>query len=388
MDRHWYLTHIWKPYPAMPQACVVSGRVEKLEADKLWIAGQSYSRTGPASEHLVEGDIVAVLASGVELLTPNMREWDFRPLQKKSEIKQWNAFVKQVRQWFEDQDFLEIHTPTLVNNPGPEPTIDVFETQYRQARNATKKFLPTSPELHLKRALVAGYERIFEIKSCFRNAEHSSLHQPEFFMLEWYRAYMDLNAIKKDLMEMIRVLANQNIDFVSKSVAELFQQYLDFKLSPATTAQDLKPLAKQHGLVLPVDSSFDDYFHGLWVAAVEPKLNEYKYVFVENYPPSQCALARVSAEGWGERFELYAQGVELCNAFHELNDPVEQRRRMRSDLDLKKLQQNVEIPEDEDFLQSLEQGLPPSAGVALGLDRLYLVLHNKTDIREFRLFPY
>jgi lysyl-tRNA synthetase class 2 len=109
---------------------------------------------------------------------------------------------------------------------------------------------------------------------------------------------------------------------------------------------------------------------------------------VEKYPPSQAALARWTAEGWGDRFELYWKGFEICNAFHELNDPVEQRRRMQIDLNEKKRLAKTELPMEEDFLLHLEQGMPPSAGIALGLERLFMAMHEVAEIRELRLFPY
>lgn len=326
----------------------------------------------------------------------------------------WMAFLQQVRDFFHQRHFTEIHTPTLVPSPGMEPFLDVFETQFESGSYKKTFYLPTSPEFHLKKAVAQGWSSIFEIKPCFRNGEISKTHQPEFWMLEWYRAFANLDSIKTDVKNLVEFLdrnlkneiaaytyrnslkenkptqgelANSPIVFISQSVSELFQNLLSFKLSPQTTREELAQLATQLNIYFLPSDSWDELFHRIFIDHVEPKIPKENPFFLTDYPASQAALARVNSLGWAERFEVYWKGLELANAYHELNDPKEQRTRFLADQEAKRALNKKVVPIDEDFLRALEFGFPPSGGIALGLDRLFMALFDIPEIKNTRMFP-
>lgn len=334
----------------------------------------------------------------IGLLSPNVLGKDLNST-KKNQLQLWNQFIKAVDQFFQQKEFLQVQTPTLVVCPGTEPFLDYFETTLMGAEK--KLYLPTSPELHLKKMLARGYEKIYEMRPCFRNKEISSQHQPEFWMLEWYRAYETLNDIQQDVKELVQYLVKvfrtpteTSFSFQDLTCAQAFAKYLHLNLTPNTTLAEFKqwgqshPVLKSHFSQWQHFDVWDDIYYFLFIEYIEPQLlKDHPVLFLRNYPPSQAALARLTAEGWGDRFEFYWNGLEIANAFHELNDPVLQRQRAMEDLELKsKIGKSQIPPVDEDFLQHLQAGMPPSAGIALGLDRLFMALFNIKDITQFREF--
>ena len=325
---------------------------------------------------LEEGQIAELTLLAPALIEPRM-------LSSNAETqRRWFSFLQQVRNFFTGKGFLEAQTPSLVTCPGTEPFLDLFSVD--------QAYLPTSPELHLKKMLAGGYERIFEIRPCFRKGEISERHQPEFWMLEWYRAFHDLEQIIQDTLHLIEFVGGDVSGFQRKTMAQLFLEKLDFTLTPTTSISELKALADRVGLGENVRNFeiWDDVFYFLFLEKVEPFLDSEHPVIVEKYPPSQAALARMTEDGWGERFELYWKGFEIANAFHELNDPVIQEQRSAEDLSLKKKLGKPVPPLDPEFFQALWSGMPPSGGIALGLERLFMCLHEIKDIRQLRIFPY
>lgn len=359
------------------------------------------------------GDIVQYKDARLSQLASNEAGAMPKPLPIEN-LKKWNWFLREVRNFFFQQGFIEIKTPSLVICPGTEPSLDVFETELKIGSKSKKMFLPTSPELHLKKALVRGASQIFEITSSFRNGEITNRHQPEFFILEWYRSFEDLEKIKLDCQDLIRhLLLQKRKDFAetkgaatkpetarehslanflpgheSKTVAQLFREKLNFEFKPETDLASLKKLGLENGVDLRAAESIDDFFFLIFMDKIEHQWNEANLLFVEKYPPYQAALACLTEDGWGDRFELYWRGYELANAFRELNDPKIQRERFLEDIEKKRIMGKQEVPVDEDFLQHLEMGMPPSAGIALGLDRLFMVLFGLNDIRDIHAFPY
>ncbi|MFN7730146.1 MAG: EF-P lysine aminoacylase EpmA [Bdellovibrio sp.] len=325
------------------------------------------------------------------LLAPHLAE--AAPLTVSTQtLQQWTQFLKSVRQFFERRDFLEVQTPTLVICPGTEPHLDPFTTEFKMGRRQERFFLPTSPELHLKKLVAAGYGSVFEIRSCFRNGEISDHHQPEFLMLEWYRPGADLSVIRKDCLDLIRFLQKSMKRPLSKkatdvTMRDLFAQETGFELKVTTTAKELILLAKKLGLQIQESSDFDDAFYQIFLEKIEPRLSSKSPLFVAEYPPSQAALARLTPEGWGDRFELYWKGMELANAYHELNDPKIQRERSAQDVQKKAELGKGAVTLDEDFFRALESGMPPTAGIALGLERLFMALTDLSRLQELRLFP-
>ncbi|WP_413288795.1 EF-P lysine aminoacylase EpmA [Bdellovibrio sp. HCB337] len=342
---------------------------------------------------LAPGDLVAVADNGeITLLAPALQKLPERYLQVDL-LKQWQEFLYWVREFFKEQGFVEIQTPGLVTCPGTEPSLDVFSTDLVLGSRREKLYLPTSPELHLKKALALGAEKIFEIKKCYRNGEVTTHHQPEFTMIEWYRAFDNLASIKKDVAELVKYLGSKMssvngpkaVD--SFTIAQLFKRDCGFELVPETNKEQLRELATKLGVDVSSATQIDDYFFLLFLEKIESQLPTEHMTFVENYPPYQAALARLTEDGWGDRFEVYWQGLELANAFHELNDAKVQAERFKEDLAKKKAMGKEMIPLDEEFLQCLQAGMPPSGGIALGLDRLFMALTGVSKISETRLFP-
>lgn len=344
------------------------------------------------SEFLDFGDLVAVISENeLILLAPQKASLPQNAYDKELFLK-WNSYLEHVRGFFKFNNFVELKTPSLVVCPGTEPTLDVFSTELQVGSRKEKLFLPTSPELHLKKALALGAEKIFEIATCFRNGELTERHQPEFLLLEWYRAYDNLASIKKDVIDLVTYLSKSlkvpgPRQILSYSVAELFKIHCQFTLTPQTTLEELKSLAEKLKVDVRSAESIDDYFFLIFMEKIEKQLPPEDLIFVEKYPPYQAALARLTEDGWGDRFEFYWQGLELANAFHELNDPKIQRLRSQEDLQKKAEAGKEAIRLDEDFFQSLEAGMPPSGGIALGLERLFMCLYRVKDLKDLRLFP-
>jgi lysyl-tRNA synthetase class 2 len=292
-----------------------------------------------------------------------------------------------VRKFFVTRDFVAIDTPSLVESPGMEVYLEAFTTERVQGSKREKVFLPTSPEFHLKKALCAGFEKIFEIAKVYRNNEDSPIHQNEFWMLEWYRAFDNLESIKQDTKDLISFVLGEEVEFVEKSFADLFSDYLSFTLKPDSTLEDLEQLAKTLGIDVHPTDDFDDLFFRIYVDHIEAKLVDIPWMILHSFPPSQAALARKTKDGWADRFEIYASGVEIANAFHELNNSSEQRQRFEDSQREKQSKRREVYPIDEDFLNALSYGMPPSGGIALGLDRLFMQLKGIKKIGETRLFP-
>lgn len=390
-----YLQNNWRAYPEMPRGALKWGRVElfnlniRLGVENLTEWALKDAPQFKAGDVLVEGDLVALMpANQITLLAPNLTNRASKS-EMWTEHRKWQEFSSHVRHFFKEKRFLEVKTPTLVACPGTEPTLEVFETEFNLDSKKVKYYLPTSPELNLKKLLAEGADRIFEIASVFRNGEKTKRHEPEFTMLEWYRAFTGLNAIKMDVIEMVELASDflkveRPKEVLTFSVRELFKSYCNFDLKPETSLAELKKLAESLGVDVSAASSIDDYFYLIFIDKIENKWPQDRLVFVEKYPPYQAALARIGPDGWAERFETYWQGYELANAFHELNDPSVQRKRAQEDLEKKKLSGKKTVQLDEKFFSALDFGLPPSAGIALGLERLYMALTKSSDISALK----
>lgn len=393
MDRLQFLKNEWLPYPPAPKGWSY-GRIHSLSPDKLELERfkkvESHSvsektvligtrsQRGSLQNHLRIGDWIAIQQDQVLLLAPALKKPRSFRLNEEA-LAHWSQFLCRVRGFFAERGFQEVSTPTVVTCPGTEPFLDPISA-------GQGKFLPTSPELHLKKALSMGLGPLFEIRPCFRDKEISEKHQPEFWMLEWYRPMSDLSDIKRDVMELVRFLSGSAPKFTSITMADLFQEKLQFGLKPTTAREELVALAQRLELRFKENESWDDLFNLIFVDQVEEKLGGEGPMFLENYPPSQAALARLTKDGWGDRFEFYWKGFEIANAFHELNDPEEQSRRALADNEKKMETGRSPVPIDADFLDALNEGMPPSAGIALGLERLFMCLTDYSSFSDFRVF--
>lgn len=299
---------------------------------------------------------------------------------------QWENFKIKTTVALRDLGLNPVETPTLVINPGMEPTLDSFATQWKLGSSQMQLSLPTSPEIHLKQLLAMGFTDIFEIKKCFRSDEKTQIHEPEFTMLEWYRAFANLEIIEQDMRKLLLGF-DANVEFVVHSIPILFKEALNFDLRPNTKLTELQALADTYKIEYSSDDTWDDVFSRIMFQKIENQLDPEKATFLYHYPPSQAALARLTKEGWADRFELYWKGLEIANAFHELNDPDEQLRRHQADQLTRKERAKPIHPIDNNFIRALRQGMPPSGGVALGLDRLFMAVYGFKSIADIRVFP-
>jgi lysyl-tRNA synthetase class 2 len=290
--------------------------------------------------------------------------------------------IDAVRAYFRGEGFLEVETPVVVPSPGLDLHLDACE--------ATGGYLITSPEYQMKRLLAGGLPRVFQLARCHRQGERGALHNPEFTMVEWYRAFAGYEAVMADTEALVRAAAlaaggkpelrlgerRVPVDgpFERITVAEAFVRH-------AGVAPD--------AMVAMAAGDEDTYFR-LLVERVEPALAACERpVFLVDYPASQASLARrkPSDPRLAERFELYAAGVELCNGFGELTDPVEQRARLEHDRAERARRGLPLYPIDERFLDALGRGMPRAAGNALGLDRLVALAVGAPTIGEVQAFP-
>lgn len=306
-------------------------------------------------------------------------------------------------EWFQSAGFIEVETPALQISPGLEPHLAAFETRlvpaghYGHAEAGQPYYLHTSPEFAMKKLLAGGMEKIWQLCPVYRNAEGSPTHSPEFKMLEWYRAQAGYEELMSDAQTLIRALAtacqvsslrrgDRHSDpmgpFLRLTVAEAFAEYCGHDLTATISENPQSPpvaplieTANRLGIRVAGGDSFDDVFFRLMDARIEPHLGDGVPCFLIDYPISMAALARPKPDNpiWAERVELYACGVELANGFGELTDADEQRRRFQADMDLKQQLYGHRYPIDEDFLAAVA-AMPPAAGMALGFDRLVMLL--------------
>lgn len=324
------------------------------------------------------------------------------------------AILQKIRDFFAQEKFTEVETPILTPFPGMEPHLTPFETKFKfplnfktiPGDNSTWKvplYLNTSPELQMKKLLAAKLGNIFQITKVFRNQEIGGpLHNPEFTMLEWYREKANYKDLMKDCEKLILSLLrrekkishqNHNIDFSTpwprKSVNELFVHYCKIDLLKNRTVLKLKKSAEKQKYDTKGCNDWDDLFFKIFLNEIEPKLPKNRPLFIYDYPASQAALAKINSKQpfFAERFELYIGGIEIANAFSELIDPQEQLKRLKEEQKLRKKLKKTVFPIDQEFLKSLEKIKNPCAGIALGIDRLIMLLLDKKSIDDVLLFP-
>jgi lysyl-tRNA synthetase class 2 len=317
------------------------------------------------------------------------------------------AILAAVRAFFRDAGFLEVETPTVVALPGMEPHLDPFRTGVTEVGGANHDaYLITSPEYSMKKLLAAGLPRVFEIARCYRNGEPwDGSHNPEFTMIEWYRADADYAAIMADMETMVASVAKavtgsdkirhqgREIDLAPPwdrmTVAEAMERHAGLDLGRAIDDPVwFRAAVEAKGCTLTADDTWDDVFFKIFLRDVEPKLGVDRPLILHEYPRSMAALARLKKADprFAERFEAYVGGMELANAFSELNDAAEQRARLEEERDLRaKLGRHV-YAVDEKFLEAVGR-MPEAAGIALGVDRLVMLLTDAAVISDVLFFP-
>jgi lysyl-tRNA synthetase class 2 len=307
-------------------------------------------------------------------------------------IKLRARMLQDIRAFFAARDVLEVETPQLSSAAVTDVHLHSFATRFRHR----DYFLHTSPEFFMKRLLAAGSGDIYQLCKVFRDDEQGKRHNPEFTLLEWYRSGFDHYA----LMTEIETLFNSLLSIGNKKIQQpavrvSYQQaFLNtLNIDPLSAdVGELKKTAQQHGIEIPqgMDDDKDMWLDWLMVAVIAPSFANNQFTFIYDYPASQAALARLNAKDprVAHRFEVFYGELELGNGFHELTDAREQRQRFEADNRKRKLLGLSAMPMDEHFLAALEQGLPECAGVAVGVDRLLMVLLNKTSIDEVMTFGF
>lgn len=284
---------------------------------------------------------------------------------------------------------MDVLTPPAVENPGMEVHIHPFQLHSVHKKSLKPLYLHTSPEFCMKELLASDedFNRIFTISYCFRDEPESPIHRPQFLMLEWYRKHERYEAIMKDLEIFLPYVMNegswkglkirqeiQGQTLITKTMQEIFQEFLNIDILNYLDVPSIKELLKKFPDV-PVPQTeleWDDYFFLLYLNHIEPKLSKYPLLLIKEFPAPLSALSTLKKDDPRvcERFEVYINGMELCNCFNELTDAREQRKRFTEQNALKKKLYGYELPEPTKFYEVMDKGYPPSAGVALGVERL------------------
>ena len=322
--------------------------------------------------------------------------------------EQWRAararmtMYSALRSYFGALGYLEVETPTLVATPGLEQHIDPFEAPFIPQTGVGKRrslWLHTSPEYAMKRLLAdPGCPPLFQICKTYRNGEISGTHNPEFTMLEFYRPHADYRAIMADLEGALAAVEGAvaperglftRTPFERLSVAEAVRRHTGIALFEHPDGDSLRRAAEGIGVHVGASSqSFDDVFFHVFLERVERQLGRGTPTFLHEYPASMASLARLKPGDprVAERVELYAEGIELANGFSELIDAAEQRKRLIEEQDLRRALGRPVFELDERFLAALPL-MPPSGGIAVGLDRVLMLLLGARAIEEVLLFP-
>jgi len=304
---------------------------------------------------------------------------DFLPTADLERLQHRAQLYQSVRDFFDSRDFFEVETPLLSHDIGVDRHLHPVSIPKSQVTGRSDDddlmYLQTSPEFAMKRLLVGGAERIYQICKVFRQGESGQQHNPEFTMLEWYRPGFDDKALMTEIGELVQLLIGGEAP-EQVSYRDLFERELG--IDPHTASpMVLETLARERIDIQMSDASRDDWLNLLIAEVIEPTLGFERPVFICDYPASQAALAQVREDARGQavarRFELYIKGVELANGYLELTDAAEQRRRMLADGQQRNAMGRPAMAADPYLLAALENGLPDCAGVALGFDRLVMI---------------
>lgn len=318
-----------------------------------------------------------------------------------------------IRAYFKGEGFHEVETPLLLPTPSTEPFLEVFKTELVDDRGSRwDGFLPSSPEFAMKKLLAAGSGSIFTITKSFRNGEgRSSRHNPEFTILEWYAANGDYWTVAEQFQElMLRILETVQADnhrsggallsYQGKeyslkepweriSVADAFEKYAGIDTETMLDEARLKEMGKGKGYTVSESTTWEEIWNQIIANEIEPQLGVTGPTILYDYPASQAALSRKKADDprFAERFEVFLAGMELGNCFTELTDWKEQEARCLADLAERKKLGRTEFPMDTDFITALKMGMPPTGGIAVGVDRLAALFADVPSIKDVLFFP-
>jgi lysyl-tRNA synthetase class 2 len=330
----------------------------------------------------------AVAADAENLNTRTMTDErsDWQPTATFESLRVRAGTLASIRRFFADRGVLEVETPAL--SAAAVTDLHLHSVACRlDLDDRRTRFLQTSPEYAMKRLLAAGSGPIYQICKVFRDGERGRRHNPEFTMLEWYRPGFDHHRLMDEVEELLQavlgVAAGERISY-----ADAFRRHAGVDPHAASDGE-LRSRVVALGVAGVAELDRDDLLNLLLSHVVEPHLGSGRPSFLFDYPASQAALARVRPGNppVAERFEVFLDGLELANGFHELADPGEQRRRFEADLVERRRHGLPEVPVDEQLLAALATGLPDCAGVALGVDRLVMLKVGTRDIADVIAFP-
>lgn len=326
----------------------------------------------------------------------NKSSGSWRPAADLEVLKIRARLLEQIRTFFSARGVLEVETPVLSTAAATDPALASFVTRYTGPRfpHGQTLYLHTSPEFPMKRLLAAGSGSIYQICKVFRDGESGRRHNPEFTLLEWYRLGFDQHRLMTETAELVMPLLASMLKLDAPerlTYREAFLRHAEIDPHTATVA-DYMIAAKRHNIDIPQDflahndtAAWRDL---LLTHVVESNLGQGRLTFIYDYPASQASLARLQPGNppVAARFELYLNGIELANGFHELSDAKEQRLRFDQQLHVRAAGGMPAVPLDERLLSALEHGLPDCAGVALGFDRLVMIASGARAIEEVMAF--
>ena len=308
-------------------------------------------------------------------------------------LKARHHILRSIRDWFDQQGFLEVQTPARVKAPNPEAHFDLIQCD--------QGYLVTSPEFQMKRMLVGGFEKIYQISACYRGKEVGQWHNPEFTMLEWYRVGENWHRLCQDIQEITQCLPGVWIDskqhkmlegeWKLTTVNDLLQEFWQFEIRPTDQAGDLLEKLKENGHEDWINQqringeSFVVIFGRIW-DELEQKLGWESPCLVTDWPPQLASLAQLNPNGFAERVECHVQGMEIANGFGELTEPNEQQNRFEIELTHRSQVGKSDVGLDNQFLDALVEGMPPSCGMALGIERLLIWLLDVPSIENVMAF--
>jgi lysyl-tRNA synthetase class 2 len=305
-----------------------------------------------------------------------------------------------IREFLQKEGFLEMDTPTMVTSPDPSPFNEVFESQ---TVSGERVFFTPSPEFFLKKLLAAGLKNIYQITKAFRDQqEKDPLHLREFTILEWYRSggdYLDLMKDCESLTGFIQKnLAKEKLFYQGKEIKlsppwpriscqEAFEKYANVNLDEFMDIARAGKVCQGKGYQI-AGATWEELYHQVFLNEIEPQLLKLPAVILYDYPTPLAALSQIkkSDPRYAERFEFYLGGLEMGNGYSELTDPREQEKRLQADIRTRKAKKMKVFDYDRDFVEALKEGMPKTAGIAVGIDRLVMFFTDSSDIREVTPF--
>ncbi|MFM2591182.1 elongation factor P--(R)-beta-lysine ligase [Vibrio sp. TBV020] len=316
----------------------------------------------------------------------------WQPTASVAQLRQRAEILAKIRQFFATRDVLEVDTPAMSHATVTDIHLHTFQTEFVGPGYAdgSKLYFMTSPEFHMKRLLAAGSGCIYQINKAFRNEENGRYHNPEFTMLEWYRVGFDHHKLMDEMDALLQLV----LDCGTAERMTYQQAFVDvLGVCPLeATMAELKAVARTLGLsdIADPEGDRDTLLQLLFSIGVEGKIGQQAPAFVYDFPSSQAALAKINQQDprVADRFEVYFQGIELANGFHELDNPQEQLNRFEAD-NAKRIEMGLKAqPIDRHLIAALASGLPECAGVALGIDRLIMLAIGCDHIDQVTAFPF